>query len=95
MTIKEFYNFKILLWFNFAGLTILPFIFWAYSKENVPAYLRRHEMKHVEQQRRLGLKFYFLYVGEYVFNLFKFRSHEEAYLNISFEIEARKAEWTL
>lgn len=53
----------------------------------------RHEQKHVEQIKTIGVfKFYGFYLIEYVRNLLKFRNHKDAYENISFEIEARKAE---
>lgn len=61
-----------------------------------PPRLVRHELKHVEQVRRLGVtRFYFLYLWEYARNLAKYRSHRLAYHHISFEVEAREAEGSL
>jgi hypothetical protein len=51
--------------------------------------LIRHELVHQVQMRRHGvIRFYFIYVWEYLRNLRIYRNHDEAYLNIPFEIEA-------
>jgi hypothetical protein len=95
----QLYNFKPLLWLGFAAITLRPFLIWGYSKDKVPAHLMRHELVHYAQQKRLGFKFYYLYLKEYFtrlyFNMLTAISdaHWDAYSNISFEVEARKAEW--
>ena len=76
---------------NFAGITLWPYILlkgeWTYGR------LYRHELCHFRQQERLWIiGFYVLYVGEFLWNLVRYRSWMKAYLNISFEIEAREAE---
>ena len=49
-----------------------------------------HELVHVRQFAELGpLRFIGRYVGEYVRNLVRLRSHREAYASISLEVEAR------
>ena len=54
--------------------------------------LLAHELVHVEQYARLGTaRFLWRYVGEYFVNLWRLRSHRQAYLAISFEAEARAA----
>jgi hypothetical protein len=94
----QLHNFKPLLWFGFACITLRPFMIWSCAKQDVPPHLLRHELVHFEQQKRLGLKFYYLYLKEYFtrlyFNLLTAISdaHWDAYHNISFEVEARKAE---
>jgi len=76
-----------------AGVTIGKNIYYRYHKELVPERLRRHEKEHVKQYQQNGIiKFLFCYFFEYIKNLIKYRSHKKAYLNISYEIEARKAE---
>jgi len=76
-----------------AGVTIGKNIYYKNSKNLVSIKLRRHEKEHVKQYRQNGLiKFLFCYFYEYIKNLIKYRSHKKAYLNISYEIEARKAE---
>jgi uncharacterized protein (TIGR03083 family) len=52
--------------------------------------LLRHELTHVEQWRRLGhVTFLRRYIGEYVSGRRKGLTHNQAYLDISFEREAR------
>lgn len=64
-----------------------------------PAYIERllrHELAHVRQVNRHGL-FVFLvrYVAEFVRLWWRTRSMDEAYRQISFEVEARAAEESL
>jgi hypothetical protein len=55
--------------------------------------LMRHELAHVRQINRHGLiGFYSRYVGEFLRLLWKHRSFNAAYKDISFEVEARSAE---
>lgn len=62
----------------------------------LPADLAAHEIAHTLQYKREGLiKFLYKYVSEYRKNLQKFdeqnaRTKQQAYLDISFEIEARE-----
>ena len=50
-----------------------------------------HELVHVRQFAELGpVRFLARYLGEYLRNLLRFRSHRAAYANISLEIEARQ-----
>lgn len=74
------------------AIVLFKTVLFREKKENVSKRLIRHERKHIEQQERLGLKFYYLYLKEYLSNRKKGMKHFEAYRNISFEIEARKAE---
>ena len=54
--------------------------------------LLAHELVHVEQYARLGMgSFLWRYVGEYAHNLWRLRSHRQAYETISFEAAARAA----
>lgn len=58
--------------------------------------LLRHELAHVRQMNRLTLPlFAVLYVFEYLRNLIRYRSFNEAYKKISYEIEATAAEESL
>ena len=62
-------------------------------KVKITEALKRHENCHIQQVKRLGtIRFYGDYLIQYTKNLFKYRSHKDAYLNISYEIEARNAE---
>ena len=54
--------------------------------------LLAHELVHVEQYAELGVvRFLRPYLREYFANLWRLRSHRQAYLAISFEAEARAA----
>jgi len=54
--------------------------------------LLAHELVHVEQYADLGIiRFLRPYLREYFTNLWRLRSHRQAYLAISFEAEARAA----
>lgn len=58
--------------------------------------LMRHELAHVRQVNRHGLVVFLIrYVAEFVRLLWRHRSFDEAYRNISFEVEARAAEDSL
>lgn len=55
--------------------------------------LLRHELAHVRQVNRLGLPLFLIrYVWEFARNLWRERSIDRAYRQISFEIEAYAAE---
>lgn len=55
--------------------------------------LLRHELAHVRQVRRHGLPgFLVRYVAEFLRHLWRTRSMDAAYRDISFEVEARAAE---
>lgn len=92
MKIRPIYNFKILP-STIAAITLYPFIFFRNKKEDVDIYLIVHECTHIYQTRqKYILGFYFLYLFEYFKNLIKYKSHWDAYYNISFEKEARANE---
>lgn len=79
--------------FNSLAIVLYPYIFFSIDASEVSVRLWKHEQAHFDQQKKLGLiKFLFLYAFEYVKNLFKYRNHWDAYWNITFEVEARKAE---
>lgn len=64
-----------------------------YVMEHPSVFLRRHEKKHVEQYKEHGvIAFLCKYLLEYSIGRLRGLSHRQAYLNISFEVEARKAE---
>lgn len=73
----------------YSGLTIFPFIFLKSKNYKMNAILVNHEKIHLKQQIELLWVFFFVwYLTEYVFLLIKFRKHDMAYKNISFEKEA-------
>lgn len=89
MKIKEIENSKIaaLLGYN---IVLYPFVLYV----GVPTErVRKHEMAHVEQIKQWGvLNFYRLYIMFYVGYRMAGMSHEKAYRNIPFEVEAREKE---
>lgn len=75
------------------AITLYPYILVASERFETTERLLRHELEHVYQVRKSGwVKFYFLYLKEYFGGLLRHRSHHIAYLNISFEIDARRSE---
>lgn len=72
-----------------AGMALFPFIL--IKKLNLIEHKRfiNHEKIHLVQQLELLLVgFYVLYLLNYLYNLVKYRNHNNAYLNIVFEREA-------
>lgn len=75
------------------AIVINKTIYFAMSKEEVSARLLKHEQEHVKQQNKEGFTaFLFNYLLEYTTNRLDGMRHHEAYYNISYEVEARKAE---
>lgn len=68
-------------------------IYYSNSEGNTPPWLYNHEMAHVNQYRVYGItRFLLTYMVEYCWNRLKGLDSLEAYRQISFEKEARKAE---
>ncbi len=71
------------------AMAVYPFILLENKSLKSDTKLLNHERIHLHQQRELLiLVFYFLYFTEYFIRRVQYRSHHEAYLNISFEREA-------
>lgn len=91
--VKHIYNH----WFpeklSASAVTIGYTIYYSMPKEFVPYRVYLHEMEHIRQIRELGVAvFYFRYLVEYLLGRLRGENHWQAYKNISFEIEARRAE---
>jgi hypothetical protein len=85
--LKEVRGVWILDRFGIQGIVLYPFVLYA-SRSPEPR-IRRHEMVHVQQIRRLGVgTFYLRYLLEYLQLRRKGISHHDAYRGISFEKEA-------
>lgn len=68
-------------------------IYFARPIEKVSARLMKHEKVHVRQQAQEGLLFYFKYILEWLWNIPKYNfDTQQAYRQISYEIEARIGE---
>ena len=76
-----------------AAVTLGYTIYYDMAESEVPQWLYRHEMEHIEQISRLGvIPFYLQYFLEYIEGRRKGLGHWEAYREISFEKEAVAAE---
>ena len=91
--IYEHYNSRLPVLLGVHGVTFRNHIFYVYEKEHIPARLRIHEEEHVRQYQLYGTcGFLIVYLIEYIQGRLKGLSHNDAYLNITFEKEARKVE---
>lgn len=92
--IKEIYSKSFFSDLNIKAKAIVlwPLIIYnTRSKNLVSSTTRNHEMIHVRQlYELLIIGFYLIYILEWFMLLFKYDHIEEAYRNISFEIEAYK-----
>ncbi|AMQ00994.1 Membrane protein [Pedobacter cryoconitis] len=71
------------------AMAIFPFMLFKDPGQKTDALLINHEKIHFHQQLELLiLPFYILYTINYLINLYKYRNHDKAYFNISFEKEA-------
>jgi len=81
---------------NVPGMALYPFVLVKKNEYKRDAVLINHELIHLRQQLELFiLPFYVLYLLEYLINLFKYKNHNKAYFNISFEKEAYAKEQDL
>ena len=65
------------------------------SECDVSPTMLRHERIHQEQMDRHGVVlFYFIYLRDYLVNLWRLRNHDAAYRSIPFEREAYEREST-
>lgn len=61
-------------------------------RNSISAKLMKHEETHAKQYSKYGIiGFLVRYVFWFTINLFKYRNLYQAYMNIPFEVEARKA----
>ena len=74
---------------NDCGIAIWPFIILKSKSLKNNTTLLNHEKIHLRQQiELLILPFYIWYTTEYLIKLVKYKDHNKAYCNISFEKEA-------
>ena len=75
------------------AMALYPFVFLKDKSRKQDKFLINHEKIHLQQQLELLIiPFYFLYLANYLINLFKYKNHYQAYYNITFEKEAYKHE---
>lgn len=74
---------------GYDGITLYPFIFLKENSLKNDKILVNHEKIHLQQQKELGVIFFFILYGlEYLFYFIKYKKHHKAYHAISFEREA-------
>ena len=84
--IKE--NFRFVNLIGYDGFSFGIWIFFA-EGANVTLRLIRHETIHYHQQKEMLFVFQWVWYGiEYIIKLAKYRNHDAAYRNLSFEREA-------
>ncbi|RZL14289.1 MAG: hypothetical protein EOO96_30920 [Pedobacter sp.] len=77
-------------------MAIYPFIFIKRKEYKNDRILVNHERIHHQQQiELLVIPFYIIYLLNYIVNIFRFKSHHQAYLHIIFEKEAYTNEHNL
>lgn len=82
-----------LLWLFPKWVAAVTMPWGIHFRKNPTQKLMRHETKHWEQMQRDGIvKFYSKYAWEYVRNLWTYKDTRLAYMAISYEREARRAE---
>jgi len=74
---------------NHQAISLFGHVFFKQEMHEVSPKLIYHEARHVQQMTELGfIKFYFLYVFEWIRNIVQGQKSMEAYRNISFEKDA-------
>lgn len=77
-----------------SGMAVYPFILVQKPADVHDPVIIRHETIHLKQaEELLIIPFYLLYLLQYLFNLYKYRNHDRAYMNIVFEKEAYRYEY--
>ncbi|RZL05038.1 MAG: hypothetical protein EOO89_27255 [Pedobacter sp.] len=75
------------------AMALYPFLLVKSERLKTDERIIRHEKIHFYQQLEMLIIFFYpVYLLNYLYNLVKFRSHGEAYFQISFEREAYKNE---
>ena len=92
---KIIYN-KILPIKGFAAINLFGILFARKESKPLSIYTMNHEIIHTKQMKEtLYVFFYVWYLIEWIIKLFKYKSFNTAYYNISFEREAYKNMYNL
>jgi hypothetical protein len=90
---REYYDHWLPKLLGVDGIVIMKVIMYGRIRNSVTVGLRNHEWAHYWQQVRDGIVWFKMrYVFEWIIGLFKYRSHRQAYYNISYEREAMQAQ---
>lgn len=94
MKVRHIYNSLIPKALKVDAITLYPFICYALDEDDVTDELIAHEVCHFLQVEDVGFfRFYISYLLFYVAFRLSGLNHEEAYLDIPYEVEARETEW--
>lgn len=75
------------------AITLPNSIHFKYSKKDTDPTTIQHELIHVKQKQKIGnIRFYIQYLCEYMRNILIYKDLDQAYRNISFELEAYSLE---
>ena len=81
---------------GFVAIALFPILITSLPKKEVSPELINHENIHFKQQLEcLLIGFYFIYIGEFLFYMLRFKNWDRAYKYISFEKEAYENETNL
>ena len=83
--------FKLPFMRRYRGMVISRTILFKGAESEISFGLLQHELAHIDQINRHGVvKFYLIYLCDYVSNLWRLRDPNAAYRHIRFEREARE-----
>lgn len=89
----EHYNHFLPRILKVTAVTLGKHVYYAIDAKFISMRLRKHEEVHIQQFYQLGFYTFLLrYFKEYIYYRFKGYNHNQAYLEISFEKEAREKE---
>lgn len=89
----EHYNHFLPRLLKVTAVTLGRHVYYAVDAKYISIRLRSHEEVHIQQFHQLGFyAFLFRYLKEYMYYRLKGYNHYQAYLEISFEKEAREKE---
>lgn len=92
---KIIYN-NIIPFGDYDAMNLFGTLFAKNNAKPLNKYIVNHEAIHTAQMKELFyVPFYIMYGCEYLFKLIKYRNHDKAYKNISFEKEAYKNQFNL
>jgi hypothetical protein len=94
--LKAVFSSRIPRWFGAEAIVLYPYAFFTRDKYHYLALDRErlvHEAEHGFQIMALGVfRFYWQYMIEFMVRLVRYRNWNKAYLEIPFEVEARRSE---
>ena len=94
MSVVEKYANPIPKMLGVRAITLSPFILYAEAEDKILKTLRQHKREHITQVQEDGcFAFYISYFIYWFAGLVRYRSWNQAYRAIPYEVEARNAEY--